>query len=130
MAAVTGEDWRNVMNLAGVSDTDAEYILDMAIDLLNVYDVQLDNMAGLAGAKTVTLTSKQRGGVFLVARTIYYAMYKNVQAIGIGGLTVSASDLLSNATVVKTVKEVANRLCSDNYTRIPFTVATDESGIS
>ena len=129
MASVTGDDFRNVMNLVSMSDENAEYILDFAIDLLNIYDVQLSNMSGSAGSKTVTLTSKQRGGVFLVARAVYYSMFKELENVNIGSLSVDATDLLSNPTVVKVLEDVANRLQVDDYTRIPFIVATDESGI-
>lgn len=129
MVSVSASDWKNVMNLS-ITDEHAEYILDMAIDLLNIYDVQLSNMSGDAGSKTVPLTSKQRGGVFLVARSIYYSMYKTIESASAGGLTVSATDLLANPTVMETVKEVANRLQADSYERIPFIVAIDDSGIS
>lgn len=130
MASVTADDWKNVMNLGEMDDKHAEYVLDMAIDLLNIYDVQLSNMSGTEGSKTMTLTSKERGGVFLVARAVYYSMYQNIETASGGGITVSATDLLSNPTVVETVEKVANRLQADNYERIPFIVAHDESGIS
>lgn len=130
MANVTADDWKNVMNLTEMDDKDAEYILDMAIDLLNIYDVELSNMSGTVGSKMVSLTSKQRGGVFLVARAIYYSMYKTIETASVGTLSVSATDLLSNPTVVENLEKVADLLQADTEEGIPFIVAHDESGIS
>lgn len=131
MASVTGQDFINIMNTPDTfTVTHAEYVIDLAIDLLNIYDADLDNMAGAAGSKTVTLTSKQRGAVFVVARAVYHSFYKTIASVGVGGLTISVSDIMSNSVVMTVIQDVANRLCNDNYTRIPFIVGTDESGIS
>ena len=62
MATISASDFTTIMNIT-ISAEHAEAILDGAIDVLNIFDCQLVNMTGDAGSKTVTLTSKQRGGV-------------------------------------------------------------------
>lgn len=129
MASVTATDWINVMNL-DITETQGEYILDTAIDLLNIYDVQLSNMSGTAGSKTVTLTSKERGGVFLIARIIYHSFFKDIDSSSGPGYSESRRDIMGDPVIMATAEKIANRLQADDYERIPFIVATDESGIS
>lgn len=128
MASVTGQDLINAMNLPStVTATKAEYILDLAIDLLNVFDADLSNMSGSAGSKTVTLTSKQRGGVFAFARIVYYSFHRRIENLSISGVSLSVADLMSNPTVMQMAEKIALRLQIDDYTRIPFVVAEAES---
>ena len=128
MASVKASDWKNVMNLTDKpTDTQAEYILDLAIDTLNLFGATLSNMTGeTPGSKTVTLTSKQRGAVFHAARAIYYGFFKEIKVASTGGVTVSVTDLVSNPEVVKTIKEAAKRLEAKD-TGIPFVVAHADS---
>lgn len=127
MVSVKASDWKNVMNLdTEISDTKAEYVLDLAIDTLNIYGASLSNMTGAtAGSKTVTLTSKQRGAVFQAARVIYYGFFKEIESAGVGPLTVTTTDLASNPALIALIKEIAKRLAS-----VPFVVAHDTSGIT
>lgn len=126
---VSASDWKNVMNLTDndLTDTNAEYVLDAAIDLLNIFDCQLSNMAG-GPPKTVTLTSKQRGGVFAVARAIYQDYYKGDSA-SFGSITINVTQLMLNSTFMTFVETIAQRLQADSYDRIPFIVGTDTSGL-
>lgn len=129
MASVSGQDLINVMNLpATFTVTHAEYVLDLAIDTLNLYGANLSNMNGSnpAGSKTVDLTSKQRGAVFHAARAIYYAFFKEIEAVAVGELSVSVTDLASNPVVLKTIKEAAKRLEAKD-SGIPFVVAHADS---
>lgn len=128
MASVTASDWRNVMNLTSLSDTNAEYILDQAIDELNIYGANLDNMAGGAGSKTVTLTSKQRGAVFAVARMIYESYYKGLSNVNVGSMALTKPDLMSNPALLKRIEQIGHKLRMESYARIPFKVAEDETG--
>lgn len=75
MIAVTYADLHNVLKLttSDISAIDTEYIIDYAIDMLNLYANQsIARMAGTPGSKTLTLTSAQRGAVLMVARALYY----------------------------------------------------------
>lgn len=126
MASVTGEDWRNVMNLPTMSDEDAEYILDLSIDTLNLYGASLSNMSGAAGSKTVTLTSKERGGVFSVARIVYEDFYLRSDSVSVGGASVSTTDLLGTPTIEAAIQRIASRLAQGDG--VPFKVAEDTTG--
>jgi len=125
MVSVSASDFTAVINDASISVQHAENILDLAIDTLNLYGAAaISNMSGAVGAKTVTLTSKQKGGVFHVARMIYYDFYKGVNHVSVTGITVTAAELLSNPAYVTTIKIVARRLAT-----VKFAVGEDTSGI-
>ena len=121
MTEVKASDWKQVMNLdTKPTDTQAEYILDLAIDTLNLFGASLSNMSGTEGSKTVELTSKQRGSVFHAARAIYFGFFKEIKTATIAGVAITVSDLVSNPEVVKLIKEAARRL--EAKTAIPFGV--------
>lgn len=112
MATITADEFQVIMNKtdSDISNTNAEYIIDLAIDLLNTYGADLPNMGGTAGSKTVSVESRQKGAVMLVARAVYYGFYKGVEAVGVGGLAVAVADVLGNATVVAAIKDAARQL--------------------
>jgi len=123
MASVNAQDFINVMNISD-STTNIEYVLDLAIDTLNLYGAEsIDNMAG-GPPKTVTLTSKQRGGVFHLARVIYHEFFKGRETVAVGGMTVTAIELLVNPTVTSAVEKIAKKLST-----VDFQVGEDTSGI-
>lgn len=128
MTSVSGQDFINVMDLpAEFTKTHAEYVLDLAIDTLNLFGATLPNMnGGDAGSKTVDLTSKQRGAVFYAARAIYYAFFKEIEATALADIAVSVTDLASNPEVLKTIKEAAKRLEAKD-SGIAFVVAHADS---
>lgn len=110
MVSVSATDFKNIIQDSDISDENTERILDLAIDCLNLYGAELANMGGTAGSKTVSLESKEKGAVFIVARAIYYGFFKGVETSTIGGLTVSSPDLMSNQAVLASVKEASRRL--------------------
>jgi len=119
----TGTDFTNVMNLT-LTATQAEYLLDWAIDLLNAEGAGLSNMSGDAGSKTVTLTSSQRGPVFAVGRVLYYSGWLEVGTRSLGGISDTGPNPMDNPAVLQMVKRYGRKLAS-----IPFKVAEDASGI-
>ena len=111
MVNVQASDLDMLLNLSSdVPDATLEVILDQAIDLLNLYGADLANMTGTAGSKTVGLESKERGAVFHVARVVYHSFYKGIDQAVVNGLAVSSPDLMSNPSVVQTVREAAHKL--------------------
>lgn len=110
MVSVTGTIFKSVINDSVISDTNAEYMLDLAIDVLNLYGADLSNMTGAAGSKTVNLESKEKGAVFLVARAIYYGFYKGIEPGIVDTVTVGATDVLGNPTILASIKEAARQL--------------------
>jgi len=111
MVTVNADTFIKIFNVADFDDEHAEAILDLAIDLINLYsDVDLSNMSGTAGNKTVNLESKEKGAVFLVARAIYFGCYKKPESTAIQGQSLSIADVMGNAAVLASVKEAARQL--------------------
>jgi len=113
MVSVTASEFKSVKNLSDddITNINAEKLIDLAIDLLNLFGhVDLPNMSGTAGSKTVSLESNEKGAVFLVARQIYYGFYKDIETVGVGGLSVTLNDVLGNATIIDSIKEAARQL--------------------
>jgi len=120
MVSVAYSDLQTVLNLTtnDISAANTETLIDWAIDLLNLYgNVSISNMSGVAGSKTVTLTSKQRGAVFFVARSIYYAGYMDPRPMSVGGESVLPIDLMMNPTFERMVKMAARQLTTFTITR-------------
>jgi len=123
MVSVNAQHFIDVMNITH-SKTQMEPVLDLAIDTLNLYGAtSISNMTGDAGSKTVTLTSKQRAGVFLIARMIYYDFYVGIENVS-APVTVTAANLLTNPAYVSALREISKRLST-----VKFAVAEDTSGI-
>lgn len=122
MATITADDLDTILNLTGgVSDEVLEDLLDLAIDTLNLYGAALDNLSGAAGSKSVTVTGKEKAAAFIAVRAIYHGFYSEIVSASVGGLVVSTSDLMSNQTVLTTIKEAAHRL--EQHEGVPFKVA-------
>lgn len=118
MPTVSAADLDAILNLAGqVSNEHLENIIDLSIDLLNLLGADLSNMSGTAGDKSVGLESPEKAAVFLVARTVYYGFYKDLDTSSVGGLTVSTPDLMSNPAVLQAVNEAARHLIELDVSR-------------
>jgi hypothetical protein len=130
MVSVSASDFDAVLNLAGSpSATVLETILDLAIDSLNIYGASLSNMSGTVGSKTVTLETKERGAVFIVAREIFQKFYKGAgTATPSGGFTITVGDLLNDNEFASLCEKLAHKLASSSQ-GVAFVVAEDTSGI-
>ena len=62
---------------AGMSDTQAEVIWDGAVNMLNAFNADIDNLSGSAGSKTGVYTSAEVGKIMAVAQQIYQKHYLN-----------------------------------------------------
>lgn len=104
--------------------TDQEEMVDAAIDQLNLAGAPtIPNMAGTVGAKTVTLTSKQRGAVLFVARAVYASYNKNPEATSsdsTGQASLSQMDMMSNSNVLNAIQTAAKNLRDDGT--LPFVI--------
>lgn len=119
MVVLTYSDVHHVMQLT-VSDLTAvntEYLIDLAIDLLNLYGAaDLTNLAGVAGAKTVTVTSAQRGAILLVVRALYHSFPDAIHGVTVSGLSMNPMDVLANPVMVRLIRDAAHRLTAT----VPF----------
>ena len=112
MVSLTASSLSTLVNDAGLAAATAEAILDQAIDCLNLLgNLELSNMQGTAASKSVGVTSRERGAILYVARAIYSSFYKDAPTTAvIAGLSVSTTDVLSNAVVMHTVEAMARKL--------------------
>ena len=126
MAVYTAASFSDPLNDSSISAENMENIVNVAINVLNMFGAAtITNMNGGApGAKTVTLTSKQAGGVFLAVRQIYDGMWKPRGTTSTRGDSLSVADVLANPTVVGLLEKIAHRL-----SEVAFVVAEDTSGI-
>lgn len=123
MASLSGSDFAlYTVNDAALSPTQAEYIIGKARELLILYgeDVSIPPMQGTVGAKTLTVSDKQKAAIELAARPIYASYYKNAanqQATTTGQISHSNADLMSNPTILTAIKEAARLLRERDWSR-------------
>ena len=112
MPSITASTLSTLVGNAALAAIDAEAILDQAIDCLNLEgNLELSNMQGTAGSKTVGATSKERGAILYVARAIYSSFYQNAStSTSISGMSITITDVLSNPVVAETVQRMARKL--------------------
>ena len=130
MVSVSASDLNTILNLNGqVSDENLEAILDLAIDSLNIFGASLANLSG--SPLTVTLTSKERGAVLIVAREIYNKFWKGAgTTTTTGGFTVTIGDILNDNDLVALLEKLGEKLAmSSTSVGVAFSVAEDASGI-
>ena len=115
MASVSYSDLHNDLNLT-TSDITAvltENLLDRAIDYLNLAGkgrLSVSNMAGVAGSKTVTLTSPQRAAVLLIAGELYRRRYLNPSGAIASGIGIQPSTEWSDMNFRMFVNDCADNL--------------------
>ena len=121
MGSFSADDLDKMLKLNEQIDfEDLEALIDAAIDTLNLFGAAIDNLSGVAGEKTVTVTSKERGAVLQSARAVYYGFYVGIESGGMSDVSVSSFDLMSNAQVIAIIKEAAHRL--EQHEGVPFVV--------
>ena len=130
MSSVTATDLKNVLNVSD-SVTNLEYVMQLGIDALNIFGCNITNLTGAAGSMTTTLSSKQRGGVFMVSRVIYASLYMNASnnpSEQVGAINSSTADLMSNSTVWQMITDIAEQLKSTGASsfRLKFAVGCNE----
>ena len=119
MVSVTADTFKDLMNKPSLGSEAVEKILDMAVNCLNLYgQLDMSNMAGTAGSKTLNLTSRQNAALLIVARAIYYGFYVGLSSAAIAGQSVTnPSDLMANSGVSESLREAARLLQEPEYSR-------------
>jgi len=119
MVAVTADTFKDLMNKPDLDSEVVEKILDLAVDCLNLYgQLDMSNMAGTAGSKTLNLTSQQNAALLIVARAIYYGFYLGLSSAAIASQSVTnPSDLMANSVVSDSLREAARLLQEPEYSR-------------
>lgn len=121
MVSITGSDFAAKINDSDLTATQSEYLIDTAVDWINLVgvDLELANMSGAAGSKTLSATSNQRGIIYFAARAIYASFWKNAgnQNVNVGGIGLTNMDLMSNPVVLNVIREAANKLHEADWSR-------------
>jgi hypothetical protein len=117
-----------------ISTADQEYIVEAIVDQLNLWgapDVNITATVSTPGSMTWTLTSAEKAAVLFGARAIYASFYKNPEATqntAINQISISQTDMMSNPTVLSTIKAAAEQLrqvaVGDD---LPIVIGTDDS---
>lgn len=109
MVSVTYTTFNTLYGLS-VGQTQAEAIIDQAIDLLNLYANQ--SISNLSGGST-TVTGAQRGAIMMVAWAIYYSL--NPTGAALGPVSATPANPMMNAEVMKAVNQAANMLTTRKF---------------
>jgi hypothetical protein len=126
MASLTGQTFIDLLKDDTLSVADAENILDMSIDCLNLYGTEQSNLSGTTPTKTRSVSSKERGAILLVANQIYLSIPNgsSSSSYGLGGMSYSqstssniTSSLMNNPDVRISVKEAAERLMEADWSQ-------------
>jgi hypothetical protein len=99
------------MNLSDQDDETIEKLLDLAIDCINILgDVEIGDLQGTAGSKTITVSDKERFVIFAAARIIYWGFHQQLGTAGVGPLQVTVPDVMGNSTTWQALKDIAEKL--------------------
>ena len=103
-------------NDATISNTNAEVILDGAINMLNVYGAGLSNLAGVAESKSGSYTSAQVGAVMAVAREIYSQHFKNAEQTNVAVASISLA--YSRGDLLAMAQNIAKQLVGVSFDKV------------
>lgn len=120
MVSVTAADFHTLMHLtvSDISLIETEKILDAGIGGLNNYGkLEISNLHGTAGSKTLSVDSKTEYAIYLIAHAIYKSFYKGITSASVGGISVTTEDLMSNSAVLESLKEAAQNLREMDWSR-------------
>jgi hypothetical protein len=125
-------EFKSIINDASISDANTENLFDAAANTYNIFGCGVPIMTGTAGGKVVTYTSAQKGAVFQGARILYVSFYKNAAntpSTGVGSLSLTSADLMSNSGIWNMLKDIAAELKAQSatYPGIAFHVAHSTS---
>ena len=111
MPTVTGTELRQLLNLEMDTSFDienAEVAIDQAINSINLYllpyDMEIANLSGVAGAKTLTVDKATKAGIYQVASATYSSFFKasgsgsSSESAALGPVSTSRSDSSSSST--------------------------------
>lgn len=118
---LNGTFLKNQFQESSISVTNAEVVLDGAINMLNAYNEGLDNLTGTAGSKTGSYTSAQVGKIMAVAQQIYQRHWKNAS-----GANASVGNLSLNYAGDYQLLTFAKMLAREQ-TEPPISIGTDIS---
>ena len=128
MTTITATWLQSAFNDDSIEAEDAEIVIDDAIDLLNSFGADLDNLTGTAGSKTGSYTSGQAGAIKVISKEIYARHYKN--ASGESGVSLGPASVsyMSDTGLLKMVETLSQKIKGGS--NIAFVVGDDTSGLT
>ena len=109
MVTITATEFVAMINDRDITATNAEYLLDQAINELNTFGADLSNMSGTAASKTWSGESKEKGAIVHLARAMYDYLYKRGETVSISSLSVAAI-AINDVEVANLAKNLAQQL--------------------
>ena len=128
MTTITGDILQNRFDDDIISTENAEGCLDGAIDLLNTFGAELDNLTGDTGSKTGTYTSKQAGAIMVMAQQIYSKHFKNAAGTSSATLGPAGIGYTSDTMLLTMAEKLAEKIKGGS--NIAFVVGNDTSGLT
>lgn len=119
MTTINADLFQALNNLSDtdITNTNAEYVLQTAIDRLNTYGAGISDLSGVAGTKSIVATSAQAGAILEVARLIYWGYYNGQETISVGNLGVSPTNMLTDPNTETKIKQLASQLQGRSFLR-------------
>jgi hypothetical protein len=122
MVTITHDSLTILVHDATIAAADAEALIDHAVNQVNLYGKNLDlpNMVGTAGTKTLSCDSREAAAILAVAVAVYNQNYKQSgsqsESFGIGSLSSSSSTGSGTSSVENLAKDMAEYLMEMDVT--------------
>jgi len=133
LATINAASLKSLVNDTTMAASSAEEIIDQSINELDTFGLALTNMTGVAGTKTLTVTSAEKGAILALAME-YYQYYRSsgssATSVNVSGLGYSTNT--STGGSMGRIHEVAEKLAQQLMTTqqdIAFSVGQDTSDI-
>jgi hypothetical protein len=117
MVTITHDSLTTLVHDSAITAADAEALIDHAVNQINLYGKNLDlpNMVGVAGTKTLSCDSREAAAILAVAVVVYSQNYKQSGSqsgsFGIGPLSLSSSSSGSGTSSIENLaKDMADYL--------------------
>jgi len=115
VATITASTLQTLLNVNTLAEATCEAIIDQAVDLINLHSrADLPNMTGTAGSKTLSVESRAKGAIMLVAAAVYSNLYvssgSQSSTYTLGNMSLSQSAASSTGAVDTAVDKAARLL--------------------
>ncbi len=116
MTTIDATWFKNLMQDSTITATNAEIVIQQAIDSLNTFGANISDLSGAVGTKTLAASSKQAGAIGIMSRETYSTMFKNASnsSTHIGGLGLTYG---VTPEILRLAKVLASNLASRTILR-------------
>lgn len=111
---VNGTLFKSQINNTDMTATAAEQVIDAAINLLNTFGADVDNLTGTAGTKTGSYTSAETGAIITLSQQVYARFYCNPEQTNSESVSNLNAGYTSDNQLLKMAKTLADELIRVN----------------